>query len=166
MKKLLSVIAFLFVLVGCGSKNILTDPQEIYEKMKESGMSIELTDMDDGVFGTISGDDSYKISFINASHEEGQTLILLIYDKQNEDNTYTVMSDPKNENSARITVGECTIDASTEKEMNDSNECNEADISDAKVMKKNVLSHFSESDITPEGISDMCKWYIKEKGVS
>lgn len=166
MKKTLSILACLFVLASCSSKSTLKEPQEIYEKIKESGMNIELTDMDDGVMGTILGDDSYNMTFVNSTLEDNQFLMLFIYDKLNEENSYTVVSDPKNGNNSRVAIGKCTIDTSTEKEIGDSNECNETDISDAKVFTKEVLSHFEQSDITPEGLSDMCKWYIKEKGTS
>ncbi|WP_320973831.1 hypothetical protein [Dysgonomonas capnocytophagoides] len=166
MKKILSILACLFVLASCSSKSALKEPQEIYERIKESGMYIELTDMEDGVMGTILGDDSYNMTFVNSALEDDRIMILFIYDKQNEENSYTVMSDPKNVNNSRVSIGKCTIDASTEKEIGDSNECNETDISDAKVFIKEVLSHFEQSDISPEGLSDMCKWYIKEKGTS
>ena len=163
MKKLFIVslcLGIVFGLTSCGSKK-LTDPAEIYEKVKGEGYKMEnksrgtnscsITLSKPGLLIDdfyLNGDHSFTVKV----NENDSSYILLLPDEKKEELNFGV-----------VYIGDCTM--AYDKEDNIGNSCSATQISDAKDMKKQLTKFLDEIGIDENGLLDLFKWYIEENNL-
>ncbi|MCR0567735.1 hypothetical protein MKC54_03005 [[Clostridium] innocuum] len=159
MKKIILVLACFF-LFGCnGGGKSVDDPEEIYTILKERGMTIDATYTGNAFIANIKLDDSYDVMYI---YNEDETANNLFIGKDN--GMLTVSTYSGKDATIQMSIDKCVLDSETWNELSDGNKCSETDISDSKILKKEIISYFDEMGLTPESVSDMCEWYIEQNG--
>lgn len=165
MKKMylaLICACLLLGLGGCGSKQ-LTDPKDIYEKLKEEGIKVNMK------YNDFAGE-SYTITMSINGYEIQYSINDISdfkdFNYTNMKNKYQILGfQNEDKKLTQIAYVNTCMTPLTDGKAKDA-DCGEADLSDLNDMLKDIDGIHEKLNVDDQGLLDFFAWYIEQQGES